>query len=514
MEKMLKFLNAIKDGKSYDEALTEAGVTEEEAKGFFAEKNISVADLSKEVAEKVAETLEAKGAGDGDGDGDSKPEPVALTQVELKNFLFDFKREVTKSIEGVAEATRKASKMSHGSGNIFDGKGAEGGIPGVQMGHTRKYKDLVQGEKDLVDFLKGGVGGKLDLNADISLEDSKDIVDYRFKKGVRGKAIAGSFGRKAIEAGSHDWNPTDLASMLLVRLGEVSNIANTIPTIEIKRGTAMEVPLLTTRPTLYLMNTETASPTASAIGSGKMTLTAKLLKALVEWTDVADEDLIIDLLPNIEAALVEAISNGEDDWILNGDTTATHMDADITAATDRRKTAKGLRKLALAGSLTTAFGNTFTAALMDSLKASMGKYSMMEQVQYCNFVLGSTNYHNMEALSQMKEARLAAEFATMVTGYRKNPTYLGVPIIGSSLVREDVNASGVQDGVTTDRSTALCYNSKYFRRGLKRNITLEMDKNIKTGVLSIVASVRRDFQPIEAPSSTIKTVGIGINSST
>jgi hypothetical protein len=507
---MFKFFTAIQEGKSYDEALQASGLTDQQVKDFCKEKQMSVADLTKEVANEIMKSLDERDQGS-KGNTDQN-----LSAVDIKNIMFDFKRELLGDIEKAKSDIRKDSKMVHPEGKGFDQpKGDEGNkAPGVIMGHTRGYKDLVEGEKQLVDILMGRCEPKFDEDAKISVADSKDIIDYRLRKQVRGKALAGTFGRKAIEAGSNDWNPTDLASMLLVRLGEISNIANTIPTIEIARGTAMDVPLLTTRPTVYLMATETSSPTGSAIGNSKITLTAKLLKALVEWTDVADEDLAIALLPSIEDKLVEAIGNAEDDWILNGDTTATHMDADITAADDHRKTAKGLRKLALAGSLTTAFGNTFTAALMDSLKASLGKYSMMEEVQYCNYVLGATNYHNMEALSQMKEARQAAEFATMVTGFRKNPTYLGVPILGSSLVRENLNASGVQDGVTTDRTAPLCYNSRYFRRGLKRNITFEMDKAIKTGVISLVASIRRDFQPIEAPSATIKSVGAGINAST
>ncbi len=74
----------------------------------------------------------------------------------------------------------------------------------------------------------------------------------------------------------------------------------------------------------------------------------------------------------------------------------------------------------------------------------------------------------------------------------------GVPVIVSEHVREDVNASGVQDGVTTDRTFALTVNRGEFAIGQRMALAVETDDSIyrESYQRVMVGFMREDFQNI------------------
>ena len=92
--------------------------------------------------------------------------------------------------------------------------------------------------------------------------------------------------------------------------------------------------------------------------------------------------------------------------------------------------------------------------------------------------------------------------------------YQGIPVIISEHMRENLNASGVYDGSTTDNGAIVLVNHRYFYVGDRRMVTLDAEKWITTDQINMVAFRRLDFQPIQAPSTTYSVVALGFNFAT
>jgi HK97 family phage major capsid protein len=90
-------------------------------------------------------------------------------------------------------------------------------------------------------------------------------------------------------------------------------------------------------------------------GTGNVTLTAKKLGCLTVFSEEVSEDFVIAIIPFLRNKLGNAIASAIERAILDGDTTATHMDNDVTASTDARKAWIGLRKDAIASAATYDF---------------------------------------------------------------------------------------------------------------------------------------------------------------
>ena len=88
----------------------------------------------------------------------------------------------------------------------------------------------------------------------------------------------------------------------------------------------------------------------------------------------------------------------------------------------------------------------------------------------------------------------------------------GVPVIVSEFVRENLNASGVQDGITTTKSYNLCVNRNEWVMGQRMALDVEVDDSIyrETYQRVVVGFMREDFQNVGEASSNDDTA-IGYN---
>jgi hypothetical protein len=69
----------------------------------------------------------------------------------------------------------------------------------------------------------------------------------------------------------------------------------------------------------------------------------------------------------------------------------------------------------------------------------------------------------------------------------------GVPIVVSDFVTNDYNASGLYDNVTTNTTGFLLFNRARFFVGTYKAATVELDKNIRSGVIDVVGTMRKTF---------------------
>lgn len=345
--------------------------------------------------------------------------------------------------------------------------------------------------------------------SETDLQNAKSQSDRFFDRlGIHGHKALTSTGSNA----GDEFVPTDLGAELQRRFYLSSPVAQLMLAREVMMPTnPYKLPLSTTRPTFYLNNTENSAQTESAPATDSVTLTAARLATKVLFSYELEEDSIIAILPWVQEQLGIAAADAYEDALINGDTTATHMDTDTNAVSGAAAKAwKGLRKLALAGSLKVDFSTGgLSAANLRALIKLMDKYAVDKQnLVWLAGVKGTTDLMGIsEVLTQDK----FGPRATIATGQLQN--LYGIPIVTSARVREDLDATGVNsaNGANNVKGSVLLVNLTGFLAGRRREFMVETDRDIDKQQNIVVASFRRAFAPVETPSTTISTLAVGYN---
>jgi hypothetical protein len=100
----------------------------------------------------------------------------------------------------------------------------------------------------------------------------------------------------------------------------------------------------------------------------------------------------------------------------------------------------------------------------------MGKYGV-DPTRVAHFV-GVASYIDLLSDSTVKTVDMYGSNATVLTGELARVD--GAPVIPTEHVREDLNASGVHDGVTSDRSVAITARDDAVIRGQRRALRVEI----------------------------------------
>jgi len=311
-----------------------------------------------------------------------------------------------------------------------------------------------------------------------------------------------------------DWIPTGFSSELIRKVNLELRVAKlhdriTMPTNPFK------IPVEYTDATAYLASESTSDTatkfTASTPGTKNDTFTAAKLAVRVLVSKEVQEDAIIAILPYTQMKVVKALAEAQEEATLNGDTTATHQDSDIHAlgSTDRRKAWKGLRKHALALGTATKDLSTFSADNLRALRALMGKYGV--DPNKLAWICGIITYLNkFLTLDEVQTVDKYGANATILSG--ELGKFDGIPLIISEFQRENTNASGVYDGVTTDNGVLSLVYRPGFLYGDCRNITVQVGRELymETDQDVIVATQRLDFVDV-MDATAEKIVGLAYN---
>lgn len=247
------------------------------------------------------------------------------------------------------------------------------------------------------------------------------------------------------------------------------------------------------------------------LGSRKITLTAKKFAARAIVSKELEEDALLLMLPFMQDELVDFLAADIEDTIINGDTTGTHQDSDVVDADDPRKNWSGLRKLCQAGAKTDLANAAPTVT--NSIRANrgkMGKYAVrpgelahIVSIRGFMKLLGDTNLLTLEKYGP-KATILAGELGKVD----------GSPVIVSEYVRDDLNATGVYDGTTTNRTIVLTVNTRGYLLGERRGVTVEVLRELyaEFDQDAVITSVRKAFAG-RFPS-TENTVAVAHNAAT
>lgn len=258
---------------------------------------------------------------------------------------------------------------------------------------------------------------------------------------------------------------------------------------------------------------ENALITDTTFTTGKITFTATKLGE----HHILPEEMTEDSAPDIMAAAREHVIRSQiravESALLNGDNDGTHIDSDTQAgAADLAEKAwKGLRRQALANSAngaTTDFSNAaVTASNLSTQRARMKKFG--SNVNELIWIAGPQVYVQFQNLTNVSTVDKFGPLATVLRG--ELAAYQGIPIINSEHLREDLNASGVYDGTTTNRAGLLLVNLNRWYVGIRRPIMVKAMVDLPYYDRFLLASYqRKDFQG-HAQGATEVSVSYGYN---
>jgi len=231
---------------------------------------------------------------------------------------------------------------------------------------------------------------------------------------------------------------------------------------------------------------------------------------MVEYSYELDEDSIVPILPMVLEGLGNGAARAYEDALINGDTTANHMDSDYDAiAKHPARMFKGFRKLALAVDALKKdlSSGGISEANLRAMRKTMAKYGINSRDLI--WLVGPGGLNDMNAIANVTTLEKYGPKATILTG--ELSSFLNIPILTSEMARETLNASGVYDGVTVTKGSIILARPNRFLTGRRRAFTVETFRNIKSQTNQVVASFRKAFTPIEVPSATVPTVIVGYN---
>lgn len=293
------------------------------------------------------------------------------------------------------------------------------------------------------------------------------------------------------------WVPTGIGATLHEQVRASGKVAPLFERINIPTN-PWKMPIEGTDLTAYLVAEPTSSTatkvTASTAGTVAATFDAEIFGARTLWSRSLDADSAVAIAPYVQRKLVFAFVDAEEKAILDGDADGTHQDSDANSAgaTDARWAWDGLRKKAIAQTTVTA--TTTTVANLLALRAGMGKWGV--NPADLAYIVGVSAAHDLLADSNLLTVDKLGPNATILTGMIGQIG--GVPVIVSEHVRENLNASGVHDAITTTKTYNLCVNRREFAIGQRMAFDVMTSDELyaETFQRVAVAFMREDFQHI------------------
>lgn len=342
-----------------------------------------------------------------------------------------------------------------------------------------------------------------DMRELFELQDTVQILsfmkrrdqNFRVEDTQAWKRMQELYQRKAYEGYSGGsgsgaaWIPTGYSPDLIMKFELERMIASKFEIVNMPND-PFRIPRQTSRGKIYKKSRGVAV-TKSKAGDDYVDLSTTTLAGYQSVAYEMEEDSIIAMVPFIRSDLAMDMADGEENLILNGDTTATHQDADVTDDDDALTSWKGLRKLSKDGSDTYDFGgNAPTLLSLRAMRSQMGKYGINpRRLLYIVSPVGLVHLLNVDEVQTLDKYGPAA---TVITG--EIGRIDGVPILVSGYIREDLNASGDFDGTTKTFTGIQLVNPSGFVIGRRRAPLMESFHDVIAGSDELVVSMREDFQ--------------------
>jgi HK97 family phage major capsid protein len=415
-----------------------------------------------------------------------------------------------RTLDELLWATAETVQATNGLGSnpveqvIIRSSANDGGRPAPRIGEFRpEHREQVRNFQETVAEM-ALVGMMVDKDADTSrkgFQVARSLPQYRdrYQHLLRAMDVDTS-------AEGTEWVPTGIGASLHEKVRAAGKIAPLFTRIDIPTN-PWKWPIEGADLTAYRVaepTSDTATKvTASTAGSVAATFDAEIFGARTLWSRSLDADSAVAIAPYQQMKLVQAFVDAEERAILDGDTDGTHMDSDTNTAgtTDAAWAWDGLRKKAIAQTVVTA--TTASVANLLAIRAGMGKWGINPADLV--YIVGVSNYHDLLADTNLLTVDKLGPQATILNG--QIGSVGGVPVIVSEHMRENLNASGVYDAITTTKTYLLCVNRREWAIG--QRMALDVETNdvlyLETFQRVAVAFMREDFQHIGSAATNEDT---------
>ena len=211
------------------------------------------------------------------------------------------------------------------------------------------------------------------------------------------------------------------------------------------------------------------------------------------------EDSAVAIEPFVRSAFIKAFNRSLDTAIINGDTTGVHRDTGGNFA-DVETYWMGLRYSAIDDGDVVDFGNAYPTYLLLLAMRAKGAAKTADPTQ-CIWVVGPITYINMFKIDQVATLDKYGPSAVIHKG--ELGQFAGSSLIMSPHQRDNLNASGVYDGITTDYGAINYFNKNAFAAGLRRDITMDTEKNLIAQYLTIGGIARYAWGKVWANANAL-----------
>ena len=249
---------------------------------------------------------------------------------------------------------------------------------------------------------------------------------------------------------------------------------------------------------------------ASTVLTESKTIAVKGFATRYLVDDGAAEDSSLALLPILTRSIASDLEDSWEDCWINGDASGTLGDAlgswnirsrwgnsGLGGADDHRKAFDGLRQRSFAAA-TQAAG---TAALATTSEI-LGRISSMAELGVGNLYIVASPEAMIKHLMGNSDLLTIDKFgpnASLVSG--SVASIFGHPVMMSRFISADLAASGKYAGGGNSQTGILFYNAASFAQYQKRGVTVETDKNIGSGSIEIVATMRNVVASADAANT-------------
>lgn len=326
---------------------------------------------------------------------------------------------------------------------------------------------------------------------------------------------------KALSTGASsygaEWIPTGFSSQLVEAVRLQLKVTSLFPSINMPTN-PYTVPVQSGKATGYKIPESTEDDStkikATDAETGNFTFNATKFGARMVYSDEVDEDSIIAMMDFTKNEMATALAEAQENSVINGDDSTTHQDSNITSGYSAAKAYKGLRYYALnnAGTASSDFGNAvMNLSKLRSLRMLALKYGVNPNNNV--WICSVNGYIQMLNINEVLTADKWPSGFTAGSGMLA--TLDGSPIVVSEWMYDNLNASGVYDGSTTDRTSILYVYKPGFWIGNRGAVTLKVTEDIETDQFILVGKVRRAFEdPYDATLAANPQAVIGYNIST
>lgn len=364
-------------------------------------------------------------------------------------------------------------------------------VPAELKMAVRNLKEAVDIARFSAQIMSGNVDGRAKGGDEgESFVAVKNIFDTHYAKDVL-VPMTKSFGSSA--GNGLEWIPTAISQNYIAEYELERIVEGNFRTVSMPTNPFI-VPVQKAVTKARVVAENTAQSDAS-FQTAQLQMTAKKFSEYYVLPEELTEDSIVDLLAMARAEVISAQARALEAAIING-ATGTHIDSDIQAlgASVAEKAWDGLRKLAIANSANggtldcnTINGGVLSVAHLRKMRAQMGKFGVNPAELVV--MVSPSGYASLLATGEVLTMEKYGPMATINTGALG--TILGMKIVVSQYLRDDLNASGVFDNVTKTYTGLLLVNKSRFFVGQRRPIVVKAQADLPSQDRFLLASYQR-----------------------